>query len=179
MLKKINTTLEELFTPTIVDTHMKQSSIEIRKDFLLDNNKSLENLSYIFSNEINHNNLTSLFSQLACYFEVGFLLQKNENLDNYSIKDIFSFSQRINITQKLKEIKLPTTPIFTILTTNTTSLLNHFELRDLDPDEKMNSFLIPLSSHYTIIMITQTAEPWLRLKMESLQKTLMKINFII
>ena len=190
MLKKINTKFEELLnTPnpsaicteiSNIDSPAEQTHPETQFCLLKETNaNSLENLSYIFSNEINQDNLSNLFSQIACHFEIGLLLKKNNPLNTHKLIEVFVFSQKNEISVNTNEIKLPDIPVFTILRTTAQNILKHFEMNDLDVEQKMTSYLIPLTYNYSIIIITQTAEPWVRLKIESLQKTLMKINFIL
>lgn len=187
MFKKINTKFENIFSPTLphltdldlnLDPDLAQKSEQIQDHFLINKDiKEIENLSYIFSYAIDQSALNNLFMQLSSYFEIGFLLQKNQKTQTSHVIDAFSFFQKIEATGNIKKIKLPDTEIYNILSTKASSLLNHFKMNSLDPDEKMVSYLIPISTNHFIIIMTQTAEPWARIKIETLQKTLMKINF--
>lgn len=179
MFKKINSKLENLFDQkSHTFYNIPENITEAQNGFqIVNNNHMLENLSYIFSNEINQDNLSHLFSQLSSYFEIGFLMNKKDKSSLYTVKEAFIFSKKIDAAENLKPIKLPTTEIYKILSTNARSFLNHFDMGNLDSGKKMISYLIPITETYTIVVITQTAEPWVQLKIESLQKTFMKINF--
>ena len=181
MLNKINITLENLFdqkSEPLINSGQNFSADQSNFQ-IINNNKMLENLSYIFSNEINHNNLSNLFTQLSSYFEIGFLLQKNDNSNYYYVKEAFIFAKKINPIEISKPIKLPPAELYKILSTNACSILNHFGLSRLDTSAKMISYLIPIAENFTIVVLTKTAEPWAKLKLESLQKTFMKINFYL
>ena len=179
MFKKINQKLENLFDQLPQSAvSSEQNLIEAQKNFqITNNNNMLENLSYIFSNEIDHNNLANIFSQLSPHFEIGFLLKRDDKANAFRAKEAFVFFQKITAMENLKPIKLPNPGIYKILTTQAHSLLKHFGMENLDLGEKMMSYLIPIAHNYTIVVITQTAEPWAQLKIETLQKTFMKINF--
>lgn len=179
MFKKINTKLERLFDQKPHAAGLSsQILIENQKNFqIIDNNHMLENLSYIFSNEIKPDNLSNLFYQLSSYFEIGFLMHKKEKPNLYIANEAFAFSKKIDAIENLKPIKLPTPVIYKILRSKARLFLNHFDLDHLDSCEKMSSYLIPISENYTVVIMTQTAEPWAKLKIEALRKTFMKINF--
>lgn len=179
MFKKINTKLENLFDQKHDTVYIgNKSIIETQQNFqITDNNHMLENLSYIFSNEINRDNLSNLFSQLSSYFEIGFLMHKKENPNLYIAKEAFAFAKKIESIENIKPIKLPTPEIYKILSSKAHMFLKHYDMGELDSSEKMISYLIPISETHAIVIVTQTAEPWARLKIESLHKTLMKINF--
>lgn len=185
IFSKINLQIENIFDqPASVITHFDQGFVEAQNNFqTLSNNKMLENLSYIFSSEITHDNLPSLFAQLAPCFEIGFLLQKSVESQTYQVKDAFSFSQKILAPENLKPIKLPPQNIYKILKTRAHPILDHFRMKSIDTHdnsiEKMVGYLLPITSNYTILLITKTAEPWASLKMECLKNTLMKIDFSI
>lgn len=179
MFKKINTKLENIFDQKAQAVYQSSQILtETQKNFqIVDNNHVLENLSFVFSNEINRDNLSNLFSQLSSYFEIGFLMHKKEKPNLYVVNEAFIFSKKIESIENLKPIKLPTPKIYKILSSKACLFLKHYNMGHLDSCDKMTSYLIPVSETYTIVMITQTAEPWAKLKIESLNKTLMKINF--
>lgn len=178
MFKKINQKIEKLFDQNSAPSVTVQTLPDVQNGFqIVNNNQMLENLSYIFSNEIDHISLSHLFSQLSSYFEIGFLLRKREEPNLYIVKDAFFFSKKIIEVKSFKPIKLPTPALFAILITKGAAFLNHFGMSKADSGKKMISYLIPISENYTVVVITPTAEPWAKLKVESLQKTFMKINF--
>lgn len=179
MFKKINNKIEKMFDQSssfVVTSHNDLVSENNNVQFL-NNTNLLENLSYIFSSEITPENLPQLFSQLSSYFEIGLLLKRHPNSTAYRTLNTFAFQQELTLPESVKNIKLPQSGIFKVLKTSAFGLLSHFNLNHLDPQKKMNSYLIPISIDYSIIVMTQVAEPWAGLKIEALQKTLMKINF--
>lgn len=183
MFNKINTQLENLFEqPSKTALKSEQGSAEMQSEmhigFQPGNITLLENLSYIFSDVAEQTSLLNLFSQLSSYFEIGFLL-KNTDSNIYKVIGAFAFMQKLKTDEISKHIKLPNPGLYKILKTDAHQILNYFDMKDLNPQKKMLSYLIPLTDSYTIIVMTQTAEPWVGLKIEALQKTLMKINFYL
>ena len=179
MFRKINAKLENLFdqnpqSPRIIHEAPKMPKKEFQTE---DSVCALENLSYIFTGEINPEKLTNLFSQLSAYFEVGFLLQLNPHSLKFHLKDIFGYSKKMSLPENSRAIRLPQSELFRILNTKARPFLNHFEMGHFDPNEKMTAYLIPISLTYTIVVVSTDAEPWAKLKIEALQNTLMKINF--
>jgi len=179
MFRKINAKLETLFdqnsqSPRIIHEAPKMPKNEFQNEGSV---CALENLSYIFTGEINPEKLSNLFSQLSAYFEVGFLLQLNQHSRKFHLKDLFGYSKKMSLPENSRAIRLPKTELFRILNTKARPFLNHFEMGHFDPNNKMTAYLIPISLTYTIIVVSQDAEPWARLKIEALQNTLMKINF--
>ncbi|MEK6627952.1 MAG: hypothetical protein AABY53_04950 [Bdellovibrionota bacterium] len=183
MFKKINAKIEDLFDQpesnlqnTLKDLGPVATSVQNNFQSL-NNNKMLENLSYIFSSEVNSKNLTNLFLQLSSYFEIGFLLQKDQDKGSSAVIASFVFGKNIEIAEGFKTINLPNPGICNVVKSSAHQILTYFNIENLDPENKMMSYLIPLSTHHSIVVMTETAEPWANLKIESLQKMLMKINF--
>lgn len=179
MFKKINEKLENLFDHNSnAACHTQDSQKISQSKFQIESNiQGLENLSYIFSNEVNADNLSNLFSQLSSYFEIGFLLKLNPHSRKYHLKEVFTFSKKTTAPEISRAIELPALEIYKVVKTRARPFLNHFDMSHFDFDDKMFSYLIPISDSYTIVVVTQVAEPWAKLKVEALQKTLMKINF--
>ncbi len=188
MFKKFSTKLEKLFEKSAhASPYSEQYFAEMQDDFqIVYNNKILENLSYVFSNEINSDNLRNLFAQLSSYFEIGFLLKKSSkspdkstiyNVALYNVLSAFAFRQKINLSESLKPIKLPFPGLHKVLRTPALQILNRLGLKSLDPKEKMTSYLMPITDNCSIVVMTQIAEPWAKLKVETLHKTFLKINF--
>lgn len=179
MFRKINAKLENLFDQNshgirIIHEAPKMPKNEFQTESSV---RALENLSYIFTGEVNSEKLTNLFSQLSAYFELGFLLQFNQSSRKFHLKDLFSFSKKMSLPENSRAIRLPKSELFKILKTQARPFLGHFEMGHFDPNEKMTAYLIPISTTYTIVLISPDAEPWAKLKIEALQNTLMKINF--
>lgn len=179
MFRKINAKLENLFDQNSQNTRIVHEAPKMPKnEFQAQGSvRALENLSYIFTGEINREKLVNLFSQLSAYFEVGFLMQLNPHSHKFHLKDIFGYSKKMALPENSRAIRLPKSELFRILKTKARPFLNHFEMAHFDPNEKMTAYLIPISRTYTIVLISPDAEPWARLKIEALQTTLMKINF--
>lgn len=177
MLKKINSKIEDLFdqkSDTLESHNINYPDNEIQ---LIQNNKMLENLSYVFSSEVNSKNIANIFSQLSSYFEIGFLIKKNNTKNQYEVVQGFMYQQQLEETELLNLIQHPQAPLFHVLKTDGTGLLKHLGISSNKTSEKISSFLIPISTRYSLIFLTEIAEPWAGLKIETLQKTLMKINF--
>lgn len=172
MLKRLNSKLENLFDQNSVPHFLTDPTLsDARKNFReIDNNLLLENLSYVFCDEVNSDQLQNLFTQLCLHFEIGLLV--TPKLQNLSL-----FGKNWPVSEKVGPIKLPATPFFKIFKSESTHFLNHFNLRELDPAKKMASYLVRFANGHYFLFLSATAEPWAKLRVESLQKTLMKINF--
>jgi len=172
MIKKWNEKLEKMFDSTNQDLTL----IESGKTFELNpDNVFLENLSYIYSNPVQKNNIESVFTQLSPFFEVGFLLEKQKN--TYTPTHMFAYGNIDNIDQQNILLKLPKTDIFIVVRASAAAILKKLGFDFLNKDKKMSAFVIAVSPNYSILVATKLAEPWLKNRLESLQKTLMKINF--
>ena len=179
MFRKINAKLENLFDQ---NSQAARTSFDrpnrTPQPFQIESNiHGIENLSYIFSNEINGENLSNLFSQLSAYFEIGFLMKLNPHSKKYHLKEVFAFAKKMAAPEHSRAVSLPKVDLYRILKTRARPFLNHFEMSHFDYNDKMFSYLIPISSAFTIVVVTSVAEPWAKLKIEALQQTLMKINF--
>ena len=179
MFRKINSKLENLFDQNSQGSRiLHEVPNAARNEFQTENSVcAIENLSYIFTGEINTEKLTNLFSQLSAYFEVGFLMQLNPHSRKFHLKDLFSYSKKMAMPENSRALQLPKAELFRILKTRARPFLNHFEMGHFDPQNKMTSYLIPISANYIIVLVSPDAEPWARLKIEALQKSLMKIDF--
>ena len=80
MFKKLNSKLERLFDQNNSPVYsLDHSLMEAQKNFTaVDNNQMLENLSYVFSEEVDRPGLQLLFSQLCLYFEIGYLFSQGQ-----------------------------------------------------------------------------------------------------
>jgi hypothetical protein len=173
MIKKLNTQIEKLFD----QSNQAMGFEELKKKFLLsENNSEIDNLSYIFTKHVNKQDLQLLFTQLSSFFEVGFLFEKSGS-PVYQAVQVFAFSKQMQNLDGLKLITLPQPEIFKILSTDSKSFLNFFKLSELDRENKFESFLIRLSERHSIVLMSSLAEPWLKIRLESLQKALLKIHF--
>ncbi|MFZ3229744.1 MAG: hypothetical protein WA160_06040 [Pseudobdellovibrio sp.] len=172
MIKKWNDKLEKIFNSTNQDLALLESSqnFELNSD-----NLYLENLSYIYTNPIRPQNIQSLFSQLSPFFEIGFLLEKQKSY--HTPTQMFAFGQLSNIAEKNILLKLPATSVYTIVRTSAVGILKKMNFAFLNSQNKMSAFVISVSPSLSILVVTKIADPWLKLRLESLQKTLMKVNF--
>ena len=172
MIKKWNEKLEKIFESNTRDL----SLIESRQSYELNSdNSSLENLSYVHSTRLDKNCIHSVFTQLSPFFEIGFLFEK-QNKQGFAI-DAFAFGEPIDLRSAMLSLKLPKTDLFNIAKTSADSLLKKLNYAYLNPQKKMNAFVISVSASFSILVLTEIAEPWLKLRLETLQKTLMKIHF--
>jgi hypothetical protein len=179
MFKQLTTKLEYLFEN---DTHfnlaLEPSVADAKKNFVLTEDlPQLRNLSYVFNNEINSQNIESLFAQLACFFEINFLMAREKPESRFKVCLTTLFGKKINNLEGWPSMSLPEGKLYTVYRTGGHSLLKKFSLQDLDADKKMTAFLLPVTSRFTFVFLTKVAEPWSKVKIETLQDTLMKINF--
>lgn len=176
MIKKWNETLEKIFETNTHDLSLleNQQIFELNSD-----NSFLENLSYIHSyihsQRLEKNNIHSVFTQLSPYFEIGFLFEK-ENRLSLAI-DGFAFGQPIDLANKILQLQLPKSSLFHIVKTEAGGVLTKLNYNFLNSKNNMNAFVIAVSPTYSMLFATGLAEPWLKMRLEVLQKTLMKIHF--
>lgn len=106
------------------------------------------------------------FSRLTAFFEVGFLINRNE------IQQMFFYGN--NIEKKLPKIhfRLPASPLFNILKTRATLFLNKIGFTHLPDAQKMVCLLIRIEENRYIVLVTKQAEPWLQLRCESFKRAL-------
>ncbi len=133
----------------------------------LDNDGLLENISYM-ATKLNtpFENWNLFFTRLIPFFEVGFLFSENK------LQNQFLFGKEISAKKKSVQLQLPKSNIFQILRTDAHSVLTKMNLSNLFQIEKMNCFYIRVDNHIGLMLMTAKAEPWLQLKMDSLQKAL-------
>jgi hypothetical protein len=179
MFKQLTSKLEYLFEN---DSHfnlaLEPSVADARKNFVLTENLSqLRNLSYVFNNEINARNIESLFAQIACFFEINFLMVREKPVSKFKVCMTTLFGKKINNLEGWPAMSLPEGSLYTVYRTGGHALLRKFGLQDLDADKKMTAFLLPVTSRCTFVFVTKVADPWSKVKIETLQDTLMKINF--
>ena len=93
MIKKWNDKLEKMFETNTQDLTLieSQRTFELNSD-----NRSLENLSYIHS-MVSKKDISFVFSQLAPFFEVGFLFEKQKQ--NYAAIQGFAFSHMLELAE--------------------------------------------------------------------------------
>jgi hypothetical protein len=177
MFKQLTKKLEYLFdNDTQFNLALEPSLVEARSRFVLTENVShLQNLSYVYNSEVTQENMENLFAQIACYFEVNFLMCKDKT--NYKTRFATLYGKKINNLDSWTHLTLPEVPLYKVYKTQAYALLKKFGLKDLDESKKMTSFLFHLTPSCTLVVMTEVAEPWSKLKIETLQQTLMKISF--
>lgn len=171
MNKKWNDTFEKIFETNTQDLTLleSQQSFELNSE-----NHSLENLSYIHC-QTDQVNIVRIFSQLSSFFELGFLFEKKKDI--FSATQGFAFGQVLNLGEKNILIKFPKMDLYSLFKTNASAILKKMNYGFLNKSKKMNAFVIKISSQHSVLVFTELAEPWLKVRLESLQKTLMKISF--
>ena len=179
MFKHLTSKIEYLFDN---DQHfnlaLEPSVVEAKKNFVLTDNLShLQNLSYIYNGEINSQNIESIFDQISCFFEINMLMIRDNTGGKFRVALTTLFGKRINNFESWPVLSLPEGTLYKVYRTGGYAMLNKFGLKDLDPEKTMTAFLLPLTPRCTFIAISRVAEPWSKLKIETLQDTLMKINF--
>ncbi|MGZ3690133.1 MAG: hypothetical protein ACXVAX_01435 [Pseudobdellovibrio sp.] len=183
MFKKLTFKLEKIFDHDSSQNLALEHSInEARSEFeITENLAHLNNLSYVYNFEVNAQNIETLFTQIACYFEINFLLfrpKTNQGLSKkFKTKNAILYGRNINNIEVWPLISLPNVPLYKVFKTNSHAILKKIQLQDLDREKKMFCYLLKLSDDCVLVLATQTAEPWAKLRIETLQSTLMKINF--
>ena len=187
MFKKITTTLENLLDHETNQNFVAELGLhEARRKYLASENlNELENLSYAYSREVTFENLTLLMDTLSCFFEMSFVFKKPALVNttalrrsvDYQAEYVCLFGQKVTSAQVRVPAKLPKAALYKVLKTTAHSFLKKFKLQDLDSEKKMSCYLIRLSENVTLVFITKMADPWAKVKIETLQQTLMRINF--
>ncbi len=109
---------------------------------------------------------TLFFDRLSPFFEAGFLFRHNR------LTQSFFYGKTIPKIQRLLDLKLPQSGFLKILKTDAKSMSLKLNMADILPVEKMSCFFVRLDDEFGIVLLTSTAEPWLQLKMNTLQKAL-------
>lgn len=163
--------IETLFEQSHVENLAPQEGIILDKQQLryepLDNDRLMENISYMataMSTPLENWNI--FFTRLTPFFEIGFLFSEN------TLKNQFLYGKQINCQNKIAKLKLPKSDLFQVLKTDPKSFLIKMGISNILHTEKMNCFYVNVGDNIGLILITTKAEPWLRLKMDSLQKAL-------
>ena len=154
-LEKIETLLDH-------EDHFDSFKFEKNNSFQIDSQH--EHLERIFFTE-GVKQWEILFTRLTAFFEIGFLIQKQE------IQRMFFYGDSVEKKLPKLKFKLPLPPLFNILKTRGHLFLNKmgFSLPNAD---KMNCLLIRVDETQYIVLLTQQADPWLQLRCESLRKAL-------
>ncbi len=163
--------IENLFEQSNLQTTPSPANITLDKLQLqyesMDNNSLLENISYLattMNSPLENWNL--FFTRLIPFFEIGFLFSDSV------LKNQFLYGKEINCKNKMAQLKMPKSDLFQILKTDPKSFLIKFGLSNILFAEKMNCFYVRIEENINLVLISNKAEPWLKLKMDSLQKAL-------
>ena len=135
-----------------------------------ENNTLIENLSYFESPSKNESDMnTFFFTRLSAFFEMGLLIKNN------IICNMFYLGQNIEITNQSLYLKTPLSEPYKILTTNAETLLDKINFKNYLDVEKSTCLYIKICSDTGYILFSNLAEPWLSLRIESLQHSLMRM----
>lgn len=182
MLRRISFTLEKLFDQAAPPPATGEPlSPPATRDFQITaSNIPLENLSYVFSQDkLSPSDLRHLFSQLSSYFEGGLLLRRETAAGTYRPVQAFRQGRELPLAElNPQPLRVPPATAFTVLKTPAAPMLRHFRLQ-LPEDGRLQGYAISLTSRDCLLLFSGQAEPWASLRIESLQKTLMKINFSV
>jgi hypothetical protein len=171
MTKNLNKKIENLFEQSNTEQIAPPANLILDRLQLkyepLENDQLMENISYLPSAMTSSiDNWTIFFTRLIPFFEIGFLFSDN------LLRQQFLFGKEINCKNKTLKIMLPKSDFFQVLKTDPKSFLIKFGLSNILYTEKMNCFFVRVDESIGFILITTKAEPWLQLKMDSLQKAL-------
>ena len=163
--------IENLFEQSNLDADPLPVNITLDKLQLkyesIDNDNLLENISYMATSMgSSFENWNLFFTRLIPFFEIGFLFSDS------SLKNQFLYGKEINCKNKSVPLKMPKSNLFQILKTDPKSFLIKFGLSHILYTEKMSCFYVRVDENIGLTIITTKAEPWLKLKMDSLQKAL-------
>ncbi len=177
--KKFNSKLEQLFDQEV------QKNIIVDENLLEAKNKyqasedinTLKNLSYIFNQSVDLENVENFLVQLSLHFEGVFLFEQTLIKKNYQLKNAHLFNQLLARQSHWPVLTWPNFQLYKVYKTMAFNLLKKIHLAEAFPENKATTFLIKLSETTVVILITTQAEPWARIKITELQETLMKIHF--
>lgn len=165
MSRSIIKKIEKLFEPEMIFEHF--SFLSEKSDFEVEDNfKLIENLGYF---QDTNPNWTLYFSRLAPFFEMGLLF--NERLLN----DVFFNGKIHNCTEAQIEMSLPQSKIFNIYTTDAHSFLKKIKIDSFFNTTKLTCHYVRVHPGISFVLFAKKAEPWNKLQIESLQKSL--INY--
>jgi hypothetical protein len=111
-------------------------------------------------------NWNIFFTRLIPFFEIGFFFTHG------LVKNQFLYGKTIQCENKTLRLKLPKSDLFQILKTDPKSLFIKLQISNILQSEKMSGFYVRVDENIGLILATSKAEPWLKLKMDSLQKAL-------
>ena len=74
-------------------------------------------------------------------------------------------------------MQLPQPELFKVLQTNSQNFLKKLGLSEYDENHRLGAFLLRISQTETLVLFSRLADPWAKVRLESLQNALMKIHF--
>jgi len=177
MLKNLTKKFEQLFEDPQGHKQHANALEEIKKAFVpSEDNKQIENLSYVFTKAVYKKDIPLLFSQLSSFFEMGFLFEKSYS-GKYHATQMFAYSFQMKKLDALPLTQLPQSDLFKVLQTNSKTFLTKIGLVEYDSEHRLGAFLIRISQTETLVLLSRLADPWAKNRLESLQNALMKIQF--
>lgn len=174
MISKVFNRVEKLFD----NPSFEISLIEQKKYFEINpDNNYLENISYSFSLKDTNCSISTIFTRLTSFFEMGFLFQKNRLNTKSCLISCFGYGIINQDISKRIEFQLPQTSIFSVHKTSAQGFLKRLGLNQIDAEKKLEAYYIRLSENTSLVVMTSWPKPWIKPRLESLQKTLMRIPF--
>ncbi|MFN3453597.1 MAG: hypothetical protein ACK41T_01460 [Pseudobdellovibrio sp.] len=181
LIQKIETLLD-------YDDHFENLNLQKNLKFQIErNHEILEKIIFDYQDSQKQNQREKqweiFFSRLTAFFEIGFLIKqaKNEktNFTETQIQKMFYYGE--NIEKKLPRLKfnLPQSPLFNILKTTGKPFLAKMGLGKLPQVENMTCLLIRLDQNTYVALLTPLANPWLKLRCESLHKALIHQDYYL
>ncbi|MBC7752723.1 MAG: hypothetical protein H7Z71_00700 [Moraxellaceae bacterium] len=165
MSKSIIKKIEKLFEPEMIFEHF--SFLSEKSEFEIEDNfKLIENLGYFHDTNPNWN---LFFSRLAPFFEMGLLFNDKK------LNDVFHNGKIHNCAESQIEMALPQSKIFNIYTTDAQAFLKKIKINSFFNGSKLNCHYVRVETGTAFVLFAKKAEPWNKLQIESLQKSL--INY--
>ncbi|MCK6597308.1 MAG: hypothetical protein L6Q37_03005 [Bdellovibrionaceae bacterium] len=116
--------------------------------------------------------LTTIFYRLKVFFEIGFLFELNKKTELWDLKHNFIFDKTNEVkTNHQGSINLPSLQLFKPYTSSKQNFLKSLGFSSL-LSLNLSSILIKTSETTAMVLMTKQADPWLRIKMESIVKEL-------
>lgn len=186
MLNKISLQLEKLFEqPAQPQAAATETALKIsaQQETLIEDNRALCHLSYVFSDGISSDNLLTLFDQLSYHFEGAWLCRKSSADGPYSVLKACFYAKSIaekhlNRLPIASNLTLPQAHLLSVLKIPAHHFLRRAQLSEqLDPEMKMQAYVITLGVNHKLVLFSSLAEPWASVKIETLQQALLKVPF--
>lgn len=159
--------IEHLFEPEIIQENFPFLSEKKKNAFEYESNfKLLENAGYFKQAD---DNWDIYFSRLAPFFDFGILFHKNK------LKTTIHHGEVYDCSSSEINLKLPQSKPFNIFSTNAKYFLKKIKLDIFFDADKLSCHFVRLNEETCFVLFSQRAEPWNKLLIESLQKSV--INY--